>query len=354
MEGDHAAGVGETSGGKKAKDPRKHHYVPVFYQSNFTNETGLLWVYDRQRETYKELHPRVICFEKDLYTVKPENRPPDMQVESKILRVVDSLGSKGIRDFLVGRPNNEAEYAAAFFMAFQWCRVPTMSRDIRTTYAQLIKELSRITFANVQRAKAVMEQHERETGEALQVTPESMVESVQGEKFEIVATETAFLTNMMEQAMSLTRVLLRVDWEVLVACEGTGFIICDCPVVVVPPRGSDQVGFLVPGSAKYFPLSRHLCLRLGEPGKSRRRRRIDKEAVRIVNQNIAANSERFVMGPSKVQLENIVSRSGSAKMGSTPRFTVETVESDEDSALQKISAQPRRYFYAKNGALSAP
>jgi uncharacterized protein DUF4238 len=141
---------------------------------------------------------------------------------------------------------------------------------------------------------------------------------------------------------------------VLVASDETGFIISDCPVVVVPPKGSDQVGFLVPGSAKYFPLSRHLCLRLGEPGTSRKHRRMDKEAVRIVNQNIAANSERFIMGPPRVQLENIVSRSGSAKMESTPRFTLATVESDEDGALQKLSAQPRRYFYPKNGAPCAP
>jgi Protein of unknown function (DUF4238) len=354
MEEDRAATVAKTGSGKKAKDPRKHHYVPVFYQSNFTNEAGLLWVYDRERGTYKELHPRVVCFEKDLYAVKPENKPRDMQVELKVLGLVDSLGFRGIRDFQIGKPNSEAEQEVAFFMAFQWNRVPTISRDIRTTYAKAIEELGRITFANVERAKAVMEKYERDTGETLEVTPESMVESVQGKQFDIVATETAFVATMMEQAMSLTRVLLRLDWEVLVACEETGFIICDCPVAVVPPRGSDQVGFLVPGSAKYFPLSRHLCLRLGELGKSRKHRKIDKEAVRIVNQNIAANSERFIMGPSRVQLENIVLRSGSAKMESTPRFTIETVESDEDGALQKISAQPRRYFYPKNGAPCAP
>lgn len=354
MAGNQAAAPAKTADAKKAKDPRKHHYIPVFYQSNFTNEVGLLWVYDRRRGTYKELHPRVICFEKDLYAVKPENRPPDMQAESKILRVVDSLGSEGIRDFRIGKPNNEAEQAVAFFMAFQWARVPTISRDIRVTYAKAIEELSRIAFANVERAKSVMEKYARDTGEALKVTPESMVEFIRGKQFEIAATETAFLTNMMEQAVSLAKLLTRLDWEVLVASEETGFIICDCPVVVVPPKGSDQVGFIVPGSEKYFPLSRHLCLRLGEPGKSRKHRRVDKEAVRIVNQNIAANSERFIMGPSRVQLENIVSRSGSAKMESTPRFIIETVEADEDSALQKISAQPRRYFYPKNGAPCGP
>jgi hypothetical protein len=114
------------------------------------------------------------------------------------------------------------------------------------------------------------------------------------------------------------------------------------------------VGFLVPDSAKYFPLSRHLCLRLGEPGKSRKHRKIDKENVRIVNQNMAANSERFIMGPSKAQLETIVSRSGCSKMEPGPRFTIETVESDEDGALQKVSMQQRRYFYSKGASQAAP
>jgi len=354
MEGDEAVVGADVSQQKRGKDPRKHHYVPVFYQRNFANENGLLWVYDRQRGAFKELHPNVICFQKDLYAVKPDNKPRDMQVESKVLWAVDSLGARGIRDFQIGKANSETEKEIAFFMAFQYGRLPTISRDVRATYAKAIEELSRITFANVERAKAVMEKYARDTGASVDVTPESMVEAVQGKHLKFVATEVAFLTNMMEQASSLSKLLTRLDWEVLAASEETGFIICDCPVVVVPPKGTKDVGFLVPGSAKYMPISRHLCLRLGEPGRSRSHRRIDKEAVRIVNLNIAANSERFIMGPSRVQMENIVSRSGSSRMESTPRFTLETVESDDDGALQKLSAQPRRYFYPKNGAPHAP
>ena len=342
------------SGGKKARDPRKHHYVPVFYQNNFVNGNGLLWVYDRGRQTYKELHPRVICFERDLYTVKPEGKPPDMQVEMKVLSVVDTAGFQGIRDFLAGKPSRAAEEETAIFMAFQWARVPTVSRDIRTTYARMIQEMSRIMFLTVDRARAVMEQYARDTGEEITIAPESIVEAFPGEKFQITATETAFLTNMMEQATSLAKVLMRLQWEILEAAPGTGFILCDCPVVVVPPKGSDQVGFAVPGSAKYFPLSRNLCVRLGEPGRKRSFRKLGKEAVRIVNQNIAANSERFIMSPSRIQLESIVSRSGCTTMENTPRFIVETVEADDNGALQKISAQPRRYFYPKNNANEAP
>ena len=37
----------KTGRGTKSREPRKHHYVPVFYQKNFTNDSELLWVYDR-------------------------------------------------------------------------------------------------------------------------------------------------------------------------------------------------------------------------------------------------------------------------------------------------------------------
>lgn len=354
MAGTKAVHAAEAKVQKKSRDPRKHHYVPVFYQNNFVNDAGLLWVYDRDRGTCKELHPLVICFEKDLYAVKPENKPPDMRVELKVLSGIDALGSAGIREFLLGKPNFVAEQKVAIFMAFQWSRVPTISRDIRATYAKMIEELSRISFANVERAKVLMERYARETGEVITVTPESMVEAVQGKHIEITATEVPFLTNMIEQSTSLARTLLQLDWEILVACEGTGFIISDCPVVVVPPKGSPDVGFVVPGSAKYFPLSRDFCLRLGDRGRVRRQRVVDKETVRIVNQNIAANSERFIMASSKLQLENVVTRSKCEFKECIPRFIVETISSSDDEALQKLCAQPRRYFYPKSGSKIAP
>jgi hypothetical protein len=163
---------------KSANGPRKHHYVPVFYQKNFTNDAGLLWVYDRIKHDYKELHPLSVCFERDLYTVKPEGKPPDMQVETKLLWHIDSMGSAGIRDFLSNKLRPSAEQEVAFFMAFQWTRVPTMSRDIRVTYAKFMEELCRVAFANVERAKSILEQIESETGDALGLTPESMVRDV--------------------------------------------------------------------------------------------------------------------------------------------------------------------------------
>ncbi len=63
------------------------------------------------------------------------------------------------------------------------------------------------------------------------------------------------------------------------------------------------------------------------------------------------------MGPSPDQLEHVVVRSESVAMESTPRFIIETVQADDDGddgTLQKISTQPRRYFYPKDGSQFAP
>ena len=63
-------------------DPRKHHYVPVFYQKHFANAEGSLWVYDRKLKWCKDLVPKNICFENDLYTLKHDGAPRDQRIES--------------------------------------------------------------------------------------------------------------------------------------------------------------------------------------------------------------------------------------------------------------------------------
>jgi hypothetical protein len=341
--------------GKHGNPPRKHHYVPVFYQRKFANEGGLCWVYDRSLQTYKELPPEVVCFQKDLYSIRSDAGSFDTKIETKILSVVDGLAANAISRLGHGKAlDREAFDAFSFFAAFQYLRLPSIDRDVRQTYANAIEEVARVTFSSVERAKAVMEAYAKESGAVSSVTPESMVEAIQGKHLKFEATEAPFLSNMLHQAVTLSKVIGHLDWEMLVAPDDSGFITCDSPFTLVPRKGTKEVGFIVPGTVKYFPITRKLCFRAGDRGNERAYRDIDREKVRIINHNIAANSERFIMGPDRKQVEAVVNRSESRRMEMTPRFIVETVESDEDGSLQKISYQPRRYFYSWNGTDVAP
>lgn len=331
-------------------EPRKHHYVPLFYQKYFANSKGLLWVYDRRLRTYKELPPKSVCFEKDLYALKRQGAPRECRVESKCLSLIDAMGSSAIRELLSGTLSSATVQAVAYFIAVQFTRLPSIGRAVSAIYTKGASEVMRIMAANVERMESILKNYTRKTGETVNVSAESMVEAVQGGHIEVVATEVPFLQSIFSQAASLSKVIEQLDWQMLVAPQETGFVICDSPVVVVPPRGCTDVGFLVPGATTYFPLTYGYCLRLGDVGRSFGCRKVSKETVRVINYNVAGNSERFIMGPEKPQLVSIVLRSKSVEEDSTPRFTVEAVEQDENSSLQKMTFQPRRYFYAKDGA----
>src|SRR6266702_3345440 len=65
-----------------------------------------------------------------------------------------------------------------------------------------------------------------------------------------------------------------------------------------------------------------------------------------INENTASNSDRFVMGPSKIQLESVIRRSQSENMNNTERFTIKkTLE--EDGILRELIGQPRRVHYVE-------
>jgi hypothetical protein len=328
-------------------EPRKHHYVPVFYQKHFTDSKGLLWVYDRRLRTYKRLHPKSVCFEKDLYTLKHKDGPWERRIESECLSYIDGVGSAAIRELLSGGVNPETYETLAYFIGVQINRLPSAGRAISTVYAAGFSEMTRLMTVNVGRMQKSLDRYTRETGKTLNVSAESMVEAVRGNHLQLTVTEVPFLKAIFERAEFVSKIIMQLDWQILVAPSETGFIVCDNPVVVVPPSGVRAVGFLVPGAVKYFPLTSRYCLRLGSRGRSFGYRKISKETVQIVNYNIAANSERFIMGRDKAQLASVVLRSGSIGEDSTPRFTVETSEQNDDGSFQKFTVQPGRYFYAK-------
>jgi hypothetical protein len=332
--------------------PRKHHYVPKFYQKGFADAEGLLWVYDRARKTYHRLPPEVVCCERDFYSVKPEGAPRDPRIESEYLSRIDAAGATVIRALGTRTTlDGSAIQALAMFAAHQFTRSPSYRVAISRSYELSAQQMARLAFLNVDRARQSLEQLRAETGHDTSVTPESMVEAVQQNQIVISATERPFLEQMVEQAANIARVLEALDWQVLIAPQTTGFITCDNPVVLVPPPKYDVarygVGFATPGAVKYFPLTRHYCLRLGDFDFGLQHRKIDGEMVRTINLNVAATSERFIMGPSCAQLESAVDRSGSQEVDSESRFLVELVEAGPNGALEKFTIRPKRWFYPK-------
>jgi hypothetical protein len=341
----------QSSRSMKPNEPKRHHFVPKFYQSNFADAAGLLWVYDRKAQRYFQASPQVICVEKDLYTIDPEGNQ-NRYVETNWLSKVDGEAAESLRRFQAGVPlDDDWKESFSVFMAQQITRSPSY-RDFTTrNYQAMHEEYLRIGFTNVDRARYLLEQYRTRTGDSSgsSVTAESLVEAVTGGHMRIDVGEGPFLRHMVEQVEFLARWIVAFEWRILRAPLETGFIICDHPFVLVPAPGQpESIGLGYPGTVKYFPLTERLCLRMGEVGYGVKYENASKEDVRIINQNIAVNSERFIMGPNRTQMEYVVQRSKTAVPDASPRTTVEIVRQTSDDGLIKFTLWPRRdYFYPK-------
>lgn len=331
-------------------EPRKHHYVPVFYQKHFVNPGGLLWVYDRSLKTCKELHPASVCFKKDFYTFRLKDAPWDRRVETDIFNIVDGKCSSAIRELLFQSPTRETVSNVLYFMAVQMHRTPTFARTMKEMYVSSAEEMMRLMAVDVGRMQSVLDRYSRDIGKPINASAESMVKAVREKGLKVEATETAFLRHIFSQAESTFKIMAQLFWQTLIAPQNAGFITCDNPLTVVPPEGCPLVGFFVPGTVLYFPLSRQICVRLDGSGKPFGNRKISKETVQAINRNIAAHSERFVMGPDKAQLISTIKQSGSAEQDRTSRYSVEVVNPDDRGSYLKLTRHPTRYFYVKGFA----
>lgn len=332
-------------------DARKHHYVPVFYQKLFINSDGLSWVYDRGQTVYRNLPPKVVCSQKDLYAIVPQEAPKDQRLETQALATADGMCSSAIRELTTGKmPPDFATVAnIAYFIGLQASRLPSTSKYISDIYRNAAEEFMRLSSVSVDRMEGLLTQYSETSGEELTVSAESMVEAIKGKHLEVVVNERPFLEHIFHQADFLSKIFLGMCWDILLSPARTGFILCDDPFVVVPPFGGKDIGIGIPGAVKYFPLSRRFCLRIGDAGQEFRYRKIDEEMVATINKNVAANSERFIMGPDKAQLEDVVVDSGSSRMDPEPRRKTFVMNQTDRGSHQVVTTVPGRYFYIGDG-----
>ena len=323
----------------------KHHYVPVFYQKLFAASDGLLWVYDRKLKTYKQLHPRAVCFQNDLYAFEDISKPNQI-VETQFFSDIDGSAAAAFKKLptVLASPAPVLLAEVLYFAALQYLRVPANKRFITAVYEMGGNHMMEAAFGTLERAAASLKEYASRTGEELGVTAESMVEAVTSGEIRAVPTERPFLQSVLEQSEKLAELFRSLDIKILVSPPQVGFVLSDHPVTLVSPPGVRAAGFRTPGSFIFMPLARHLCLRLGQPESGYGPKNIDRETVRHINENTASNSDRFVIGPSKIQLESVVRRSGSENMNNIERWTIKKTM-EKDGILREVVVQPRRVHY---------
>jgi hypothetical protein len=263
------------------------------------------------------------------------------------LSLIDNNAAPIIRKLEPGMTLSSADISFLIqFVALQFTRTPSFARMVRRTAEAVGNEYLQDQFGTVGLTEKALTELETITGEKRLIDTEAMVRSVREKRIHAHANETLVLSIMFEHANVIGNLIKHSVWTVLVAPQSTGFIICDHPIVTVPPANHiGPVGIVTAGALTYIPLKRRLCLRvqLGDYGFSYKQ--LDSRKVSTINCNIAANSERYILAADRTQLESVIERSDSATVDQRDDLTVRVFRPDAENKFTIYEKTRGKFFY---------
>src|ERR1041384_1076630 len=104
-------------------NPKRHHYLPQFYLEGFTRN-GMLCVFDREKNEYRNQRPKDTAVIRHLYTWTDESGEKHYDLE-QMLSLVEGRAKLVIQAIEKGaNPSPLQRCHLAWFLALLACRVP--------------------------------------------------------------------------------------------------------------------------------------------------------------------------------------------------------------------------------------
>lgn len=292
-------------------EPKKHHYLPQFYLKKFCRD-GLLWVYDREQNEYRQQAPKVTAVRKHYYTTLKPDGAKSTEIE-KFFSVIESR-TKPIINKIDRRQKitQEEKETIAIFISFLHTRIPDFEKMVNELTTKSMDAVNKKIFSSEKSAAAIMRKVESKTGEKFEISPQDMVNFVRSGEYTLEQSNRGYTLDMMlDMGKNTINFLLNMDWAFAQTSGDNSFITSDNPFTLIPPKDYDPKGFYgygltTPGAKKIIPLSKMSCLSIGDYGHSVMGGIIPKEVVRKINISLAIGCDRFIIARDKEILERIV------------------------------------------------
>lgn len=306
---------------------RRHHYLPQMYLRGFANDAELVWVFDRQNNTY--LHQGIIntAVKKDFYTIVGVDGQKTDAVEQMMANMVEGP-MKAIIERLDKRTltwEGEDRAILALFVALLKTRNLAFDRDQNEFIDQFYRWWAKATHSSVEAAEESLRKHDQKTGDDMTgVSAQEIFEMIRDDQYEIKNPRQNNIKMMMSLALEVAKALFRLNWEILSAPKGCSFVTCDNPFTVVPPPFYDGslvgYGILTPGASTVVPLSYKSAICFYGEGDRIRGAVVFREFLRNTNVVVAANSERFVIARDEALLRSVVRKGNLDQWQAGSRF----------------------------------
>lgn len=291
--------------------PKRHHYLPEFYLKGFRRDK-VLFIYDRELNEYREQSPKDTAVKSHYYALEDDEGKKNLEIESFLSKIEGD--AKPIIDKLErGEDISEEEKESlSVFISFLMNRVPDFEESENKMLEKIIEKASNMMFQDEERAKSIMEQHERDTGKKMDVTPEELVNFHKNVPHKYKIHRNVSLTTMLDVSLQIAHYFKQMDWLLFHTPDISSFITTDNPFVLLAPTnhksGFYGTGIAMRGARKIVPLTQSMCLVMRDHGTSTVHKDIDREVVKETNLQIAYFSDRFVIGRDKALVKRNVKR----------------------------------------------
>jgi hypothetical protein len=295
--------------GQRGSQPRRHHFLPVFYLAHFTDtdsREGRLWVLDQSEAKQWPATPIKAAFETDYYRTKFKDGGDEFRVERALAEL-------------------ESEFSPVYEETICQCRVPTgidlntllnfvtliaiRGPRLRSMVRQLYEQAAHHVHWQIARDEKAWEDakaYARKLGTVLPAdVPYASVERLlkAGRLKVAVNLESGhYIKHMFALSGPLLPALHQRHWSLSeCADDAPDLICCDSPVSLsrLPTaRPNLPLGFGVPGTAVTLPLTKRLLLS-GVLGEFQLARSLSAQHVAWFNSLAGGSAIRFLYTPSK-------------------------------------------------------
>lgn len=222
------------------KRSRRHHIVPQFHLRSFTDKSGNLVAFDKERSREWSGTPLNAAVESDFYTIDTDAGPSDEA--EKILADVEGVAAGAIARILAGQfpPSDEDREAVSVLLALQFnrgARPRVVTDDAVTRLAALTLRIA----ASDSTGNLVREHLREREGEVTEERVSEMKKALVDAKIRVEMPTNFYIRTMFGPLADYFLYLFKRTW---VLVEGTDFVTTDEPVVLVSyePTGLYGVG----------------------------------------------------------------------------------------------------------------
>ena len=285
-------------------NPKRHHYLPEFYQRRWANEDGLLTVYRRNQSGFetKLKAPSAIGFGRELYSVRSEDDPKRRQeLERVFMAAVDNIAAKALNDM-------------------DKTGLPSTKPELRNGWARFIMRLINSSPRRIEFFREELKKHEdlalQEIGATYEEKrspedPLTFSEFEQNMDSKVVDRYLVKLIQALIDSPLIGSALVQMEWALLALPLGTfDLLTSDMPVMRSSGLG-DKDGFVMMpiGPRKIF-IAAHMPDVISSFATQK-----PKSLVHALNHAVTIQAEHFVIGTGKSEKTFVRKRLGQEKGG---------------------------------------